>query len=369
MNRCLALVAFGSTLGLCAASCGGGETEDSTASTPTGGRSGATGQAGADNQAGAGVGLPPSEPEGPVADGTTPTVLAVTRLFLGDADRDGNLSADAWQQFGYNLDGLVSTADDEDHCTPVEGADADVKDDGPNGVDNAFGHKILPVIQGLEARPSENASGQIESGVFTYLFRFNNLGGGPTQTGVDAALFHGAPLSEPPLFDGTDVWPVTAESVQGGNLDSPRVVFPTSYVTSGAWVSGAKTDFQLFVTLAGVSLLFDLHGAVITMDVSGSGSEATAVNGIIAGVLEQEQLVEEFRRALGAFNPALCSGVLADTLLANVRRASDIMLDGTNGDASQTCNAVSVGLGFEASAANLGEVAPEQPPRVDPCAE
>jgi hypothetical protein len=368
MNRCLALVAFGLTLGLCAASCGGAETQDSTASTPTGGSNGTTGQAGADNQAGS-PGLPPGEPDGPQADGTTPTVLAVTRLFLGDTDRDGNASADAWQQFGYDLDGLASTAEDEEHCMPVEGADPNVKEDGPNGIDNAFGHKIIPVIRVLESQPSENAAEQIESGVFTYLFRFNNLGSGQTQTGVDAALLHGAPLSEPPLFDGTDVWPVTAESVHDGNLDTPRVVFPASFVSDGTWVSGDKTDFQLIVTISGLALVFNLHGAIITMDVSGTGSEAAAVNGIIAGVLEQEELVGEFRRAVGAFNSDFCSGLLIDNLAATVRRASDIMVDGTNGDASQTCNAVSVGLGFEAHAANLGEVAPEQPPLPDPCAE
>ena len=44
------------------------------------------------------------------------------------------------------------------------------------------------------------------------------------------------------------------------------------------------------------------------------------------------------------------------------------MKDGTNGDPNKTCDGISIGLGFEASAALIGGVAPPAPPVVDPCA-
>jgi len=365
MNRRWAAEALCLTVALCATNCGGDESEDSDDSSSSGGGSGG-GHTGGGGQSDS-VGQPPSEPDGPEADGNTPTVLAVSRLFLGDTDRDGNRSDDAWRQYGYNLDGRVSDAGDDDHCQPVSGAADSVKEDGEDGIDNGFGHGVLSVMSLLEERPTENAASQIESGRFTYLIPLNNLGAGLNQTGVDAALLHGAPLSDPPLFDGTDIWPVTAESVNDGDLNDPRVAFPNSFVADGTWSSGPYTDFQLVVSISDIPLTFNLHEAVITMDVEGTGSEAVATNGIIAGVLERDELAEEFRRAAGAINPTFCSGLIIEQLLTNIRRTADIMSDGSNGDSSETCDGISVGLGFEARAVSLGEVAAELPPPDDPC--
>ena len=44
------------------------------------------------------------------------------------------------------------------------------------------------------------------------------------------------------------------------------------------------------------------------------------------------------------------------------------MADGTNGDPTKTCNAISIGLGFNAKAVKLGAVAPPAQPKPDPCA-
>ena len=49
-----------------------------------------------------------------------------------------------------------------------------------------------------------------------------------------------------------------------------------------------------------------------------------------------------------------------------LRQAADIMLDGTQ-DPNQTCNAISIGLGFEAVEANLADVALPVPPPFQPC--
>ena len=83
------------------------------------------------------------------------------------------------------------------------------------------------------------------------------------------------------------------------------------------------------IVVSGASLAFDVLGGVITMDLSGWGSDGAATGGIIAGVVETEQMVEEFRRAAANFEPSsMCSGPIVDGLANTIRQASDIMLDG-----------------------------------------
>lgn len=70
---------------------------------------------------------------------------------------------------------------------------------------------------------------------------------------------------------------------------------------------------------------------------------------------------EEFRRDV------VCSGPTKDSVLQQIRATSDIMNDGTQ-DPDATCDGISVGLGFEAEAVQLGPAVDRQPPPVDPCA-
>jgi hypothetical protein len=58
----------------------------------------------------------------------------------------------------------------------------------------------------------------------------------------------------------------------------------------------------------------------------------------------------------------LCDKSPFDAVAGGIRAASDIMKDGTNGDPSQECNGISIGLGFESVAANIGLALPATPP-------
>jgi hypothetical protein len=88
---------------------------------------------------------------------------------------------------------------------------------------------------------------------------------------------------------------------------------------------------------------------------------------VIAGAIETEQFVNELQKVAGSFDLSLCSGSTFDSIAAQIRQASDIMSDGTNGDPAKTCNAISIGIGFDASAVALGVVAAPTPPPIDPC--
>jgi hypothetical protein len=116
-----------------------------------------------------------------------------------------------------------------------------------------------------------------------------------------------------------------------------------------------------------LKIALPIRRAVISMEITGVGASATASRGMIAGVLETEELVEPIEDAAAALVPELCNSTTTDAILDQVRQASDIMLDGTNGNPATTCNAISVGFGFDARPVKLGGVAPAGQPTPDPC--
>jgi hypothetical protein len=327
--------------------------------------SGAGGSAGSGGSAAA-THTPPPDPGVPTSAGTD-TVLAMHAFFFGDTNWSGAADEEAWQSFGYDLDGLASTPSSENHCAPAAGAGDTVKEDGPGGLDNSFGARILPLMGSVIPQPSQSVTDEIASGAFTVLFHMDNLGPGSNQSGVQAAVLHGTQLATPPKFDGTDVWPIRYDSVLGGDRNQPKLSIASSYVAGQIWVSAPKIDLVLALTSGSMNIALPIRRAVITMEITGVGASATASKGMIAGVLETEQLTDAIEDAAGAVSPSLCGSATTAAILDQVRQASDIMLDGTNGNPATTCNAISVGFGFDARPVKLGSVAPAEQPKPDPC--
>ncbi len=79
-------------------------------------------------------------------------------------------------------------------------------------------------------------------------------------------------------------------------------------------------------------------------------------------MLDTEKFIDQLKQVAGSFDPSLCSGPTFDSIAQQIRSASDIMVDGTQ-DPAQTCNAISIGVGFEAKAARIGAVARKSRPR------
>lgn len=94
----------------------------------------------------------------------------------------------------------------------------------------------------------------------------------------------------------------------------------------------------------------------------GNGS-ATA--GVLSGILSARDAVAWATTAAGWSGTSLCSGS-ALASITQVEQTSDIMADGSNGP-GQTCDAISVGFGFDATAVQLGAVAPSPTYPPTPC--
>ena len=165
------------------------------------------------------------------------------------------------------------------------------------------------------------------------------------------------------------MWPVLPELLSNPtDINSAKVQFPDSYVTGGTWVSGSQGDLNLSLSISGYSLALKITKAVITADLSDVGSTAKATKGLIAGIIPTEQLISELKKIAGSFDKSMCEGSTFETIAQSIRGASDIMADGTNGDSSKTCDGISIGLGFEGVAVQLGGIAPAATPPDDPCA-
>lgn len=358
----LGLAALTASLGACGSSdesAGTGQTVPETSKTCT--------------DPGPQCGHAPAQPSGaPAGDGTGSTVLAMSKLYLGDTDRSGNTDPNAWKSIGFNLDDKISNAKSTDVCKPAAGANPTlVKTDGTNGIDNSFGENIMPIIVGLASDASSKINDSINQGTFTIMLKVDALGTGQDYAGLAASLYGGGDLSKVagyengPKWDGQDPWPVLYELVDNGDKNSPKVKFPSSYVAGRTWVSGSAGDVNLSLSISGYALSLTIHHATISMDLGADNTSAT--NGTIGGVLSSTELNEGLKKVAGKISSSLCQGSTLDSILQQITAASDIMADATQ-DPTKTCDGISVGLGFDSKAVQLGDVTAPAQPGEDPCA-
>jgi hypothetical protein len=374
------LVSRATTLALCACSlglavtaiaCSSDVEEQKTSSTTT--SSGAGGQGG-DATTATTTASSTTSTTATGSGGAAPTcvdtkgpVLEVSKLLLGDTTPDGISDANAWKQYGFDVDGLVSTKDSTDLCKPIQGAAAGkVYPDGDAGIDNSFGKNVLPIIASLASDPTATINSSITAGEFTLLVELEGLTAAADAPDVTGKLFSGSTMASQPKFDGTDCWPVTAESLTDANdIESATALFPMSTLASNHFESAsAGTTVSMTFSLGGLPFTLTIHEARIAMDLD--ADHQGAQSGQIGGVLDTEELVAALKTAAGSFDPSLCSGSTFENIANQFRQASDILADGTQ-DPNQDCNGISIGIGFRAKAAKLGGVAAPVQPN-DPCA-
>jgi hypothetical protein len=328
--------------------------------------------------------VPPAQPSGaPTGDGAG-TTLAVNKLYLGDTDWSGNPSPDAWKDFGYDLDGFKSTKNSANHCkVNPGGSKAAIQTDGNGGIDNSFGYNILPIIINLATDASTKINDNLDAGAFTIIVKIDGIGGGANYAGLPAALYAGGQLVDAngnktaPKWDGTDEWPVycelmndcqTSGTKQIADGNDSKVKFLSSYVADHTWVSGSKGNVSLSLSVSGYSLSLTIRNAVLTAKLDGSNPPAGATHGIIAGILETEELISSLKAVAGNIDSSLCEGPTFDNIAQQIRAASDIMKDGTqNPDA--LCDGISIGLGFDMKPVQLGKVMDKAEAGPNPCAQ
>lgn len=324
-------------------------------------------------------GKPPTRPAS--AKPTTATTehnFAISQLLLGDAPRGPGAaqSSTAWKKFGYNIDGKVSTSKSSDVCKVSNSGPKSVHDNGDHGIDNSFGANILPIVLNTAgADGPSKISTAITDGKFTIMFDVVGLDDTATQTnsGISAQVLAGGAFDPTaktkPTFTIADNWPVRPELLSvATDPKSSKVKFGDAYVVNGTFVNAdpgsATSDITIALSFSGVALSLTIHRAIVTFDHTQAG---LADNGTIAGVIGTDELITGLKAVAGRISPTLCTGTAFDGIAGQIKQASDIMADGTQ-SADQTCNGISIGLGFVAKQiGNPSKVGSLGTPAPDPC--
>ena len=281
------------------------------------------------------VGAVPVSPDASETTSSGVATFAMSALFLGDLARDGGvkLSNDpnVWAHFGYDIDGRVTIATSPDVCIPASNNFTDTWIDGDDGIDNAFGAGILPVIEDVTGpTPTASATSLITQGAWTMQMRVTGLSGDvhQTATGLAADTFISGAYGAPVAFDTSTIWPVRA---------STRLAFDTVYVDDGVVVlRDAEGPLVLPVQLSAsknVTLSLIIRVPIVTFALADGA-------GTIAGVIttaDAEESATELAVQLGS-----CAYV-AFAVDGN----ADILADGGNAP-GVPCDAISIGLGFTA---------------------
>jgi len=197
------------------------------------------------------------------------------------------------------------------------------------------------------------------------LFAFDGLAAQTDEPAFTTRIYAGAPLGAPALFDGSDCWSVVPELLDDPqDIESSNMTFPTSSLEANVWSSNGLGTVTLSLATGALPLRLVIHQARMraTLDPDHAG----ATLGHIGGVLDTQELVAEFVKTAGNLDPSLCSGNTVANITNQIEQYSDILVDGTQ-DPAQTCNGISIGIGFKLQRAGLDGVAPATPPAPDPC--
>jgi hypothetical protein len=330
--------------------------------------------------------------------GGTPTSAshnyAVHTLYLGDTDRTGVASPNAWEAYGYNLDNLVTAKTSTDVCTLAAGASKITQVDGNGGIDNSFGENILPIVittAGSDAASKINTA--IDEGHFTimtYITGFDDSAGNSTSAaGLKGVLLAGGNYADlhdggAPSWDTTTHWPILPTLINGCTptggcpagtdpVANAQITFPSAYQAGGTFVNGSPGDLNLTLSIGGESLTISVHSALITFQPKAPGE---VTGGVIAGTLITTELVSSLQSVAGSISTSLCSGSAFQSIAQQIEQASDIIIDpnshAVSNSAGTACNGISIGLGFDATeiaAPTAADIEAVQPAAANPCSD
>ena len=85
------------------------------------------------------------------------------------------------------------------------------------------------------------------------------------------------------------------------------------------------------------------------------------------GLLPTQPFVAYLQKVAGSISTSLCSGSAFQSIAQQIEQAQDIMSDGSN-QPGAACDAISIGMGFDATAVQLGSVT-TLAPTPNPCGD
>ena len=299
---------------------------------------------------------PPPRPT-TVATGKT-VWYAVNALKLGLTRKsDGQPDANAWKDYGYDLDSRTTTTTDSktsvNSCKRREGSPTNVLQDGNEGRDNNFGQHVMSVIKSLKADAEDAVTAAVKDGSFTLLIKIDNFTTGDNSSApafVYVANDFKDKMGTPTFGAGETGWKIVDGSLADGKtIANPKLTFPKGYIANGYWVSGdfGTGRINLNISLSGADISLPIDSGVISFKV------ADGKDGTIAGAMNIKALEEALAPVAKRFG--ICPGnATYEQVISTLTQSADLV-SGAPGlqDTSKTCDAISIALGF--TAAQIGD--------------
>ncbi len=314
------------------------------------------------------------------------TYVVILRDVLIDQRAEAGQPADdaPWRSIGYNLDGYCTTTDAPySECTPAQGLAVEL--DGEDGIDNTFGNSFFPVLSlGADGIDTDLIATQ-EQGIGAVLLLIDDWNGelndsrvtvtvtqtvfgttaGPggaapdiTIVGSEAFLADGTTPAPLPSWDGTDYFWGREDTFVAGDPALPNVRVTTAYVTNGVLVARLpdRTPIKLVGTDIGVEItLTELLATGNVYDMF-FGSSTAPPRVVVAGRWGFNDMVAQ------SANVGICQGTsLFRTLTTILNGMIDVLQDPPDEpDPNLPCDALSVGIAFDAYVGRFGGVAEGQ---------
>ena len=296
--------------------------------------------------------VPPPPSQTMATGGTLSSYAAVQTLAF--------VEPDAGPLLGYDLDGVctcpgpASCVSATQHCDLAGGRDTS-------------GNQIVALLDNfLQGSAAGTLNAQIAAGKLGLLFEVVDYNGeaDDQQVGVAVVTSPGiildadAGTTQPPRWDGKDVWNVDTASVagstpsDGGYVYVPLALSTSAYVTSGTLVATLPSLQIAF----GRSLL-TLTNAVITAVLHADSGGYDLQQGQLAGRISTHEIQAFMATFRDPFNRStfLCgSDGTFQGFRGNLCGAADLMHDPSLDNTDAGCDAISIVVGFNAIAANVG---------------
>lgn len=316
---------------------------------------------------------PAAEAEGPDAEVLT---VALRDVVL-------NQDSDRWKDIGLDLDDLDSKVPvPEVECLPPNET-ADPELDGTDGIDNAFGSRLFPIVRlalpNLEADSRTNQAAGIGA-IILQVSHWNGTRNDPSMTVLltqsaggtsadpESVRFEGMDLvnvsdgmpAPPPAWDGNDHWWGRDDTFFMNMEERPRVQDTNAYMSDGTLVMRLpdRVDILFFAgTTAGVRVRLTDAYAFGRFD----EDFQTVAAATVAGRWSILDLLDTGN------NIGICVGsAQRDLVEAQLDTIADVRSVRGTGGPAVTCDAISLGVNFAGRTSRWVGLGPSRP-LPDPC--
>ncbi|MBX3185426.1 MAG: hypothetical protein KF819_00360 [Labilithrix sp.] len=313
-----------------------------------------------------------------------PIYLAIQSMRIGSLNEQLQLDSNAWQDLGYDLDGICTgsdTCEGDDSPPSCKPPVPQISIDGRYCRDNTFGRleyaaALVPELSNKYGLSDDAFNCALCVGHYNYLIKLSGYNGEADDDRVRVDLYPSPGLEKPLPWDCADPsWrtrpcftsdmPFTVqedgvlERRPGPDLSDAKQFDDNAFVKDGYLVATLPPNtlfwFPGFNALVVAYPLRFTSGIVSGKLARGPDGVWRITDAIIGGRARADDLVQGFRLM------GLCEADQNYSLMADfVRNNQDLLADGAN-DPERTCDAMSVGLGFTALQAVAGKLAPVEP--------